>query len=235
MRHTVVLSDLHLWEAVDGDGLWMRYRQRRFFPDESIARLLEALTRDVADGDFELVLNGDIFDFDVPRPDGRDDTPHTEGDAARRIDRILDHHPGFVTALAKLVSRGHRVVFVSGNHDVQLAFAAVRERILARLESAVAELSRGAAVGVRARVLFRAWFHRTRDGVHVEHGHQYDPYCATRYSTLVSARQHSRHEFTDAELAWRRDDRRATDATARRRCVSSMGALESAASPVTSR
>ena len=134
MRHTVVLSDLHLWEAVDGDGLWMRYRQRRFFPDESISKLLDALTRDVADGDFELVLDGDIFDFDVPRPDGRDDTPHNEPDAARRIERILDDHPVFVTALARLVSRGHRVVFVSGNHDVQLAFAAVRERILARLE-----------------------------------------------------------------------------------------------------
>ncbi len=181
MRHTVVLSDLHLWEAVDGDGLWMRYRQRRFFPDDSIARLLEALTRDVPNVDFELVLDGDIFDFDVPRPDGRDDTPHTEGDAARRIDRILDDHPVFVTSLAKLVSRGHRVVFVSGNHDVQLAFAAVRERVLARLESVSADLTRGAAVGVRARVLFRAWFHRTRDGIHIEHGHMYDPYCATRY------------------------------------------------------
>ncbi len=184
MRHTVVLSDVHLWEAVAGDGLWMRYRQRRYFPDEGIAALLTALTAGVADGDCELVLDGDVFDFDVPRPDGRDDTPHTAPEAAACVDRILDDHPVFVGALAGLLARGHRVVFVSGNHDAQLAFPAVRARIVERLEAAVAAVhpSRAVArVGVRARVLFRAWFHRTRDGIHVEHGHQYDPYCAMRY------------------------------------------------------
>ncbi len=187
MRHTVILSDIHLWEAVTGDDLWMRYRQRRFFPDEAFAALVARLTADVSDGDFELVLNGDIFDFDVPRPDGRDDTPHVEADAARRVDRILDDHPAFVDALAGLLARNHRVVFVSGNHDVQLVFPSVRARIVARLDEAAArraglrEVGRRAVVSARGAVIFRAWFHRTRDGVHVEHGHQYDPYCATRY------------------------------------------------------
>lgn len=179
----MILSDVHLWEAVAGDDLWMRYRQRRFFPDDAIASLLAGLSRGVPDGDFELVLDGDIFDFDVPRPDGREDTPHTEPDAERRVARILDDHPAFVDALAALLARGHRVVFVSGNHDVQLVFPAVRARILARLEEATARRAAPSAkaANVRVHVLFRAWFHRTRDGVVVEHGHQYDPYCATRY------------------------------------------------------
>ena len=183
MRHTVILSDVHLWEAVSGDDLWMRYRQRRFFPDDALAALLAKLSADVPDGDFELVLNGDVFDFDVPRPDGREDAAHTEADAAQRIGRILEDHPAFVDALAGLLARGHRVVFVSGNHDVQLVFPSVRAGILARLEAATARRMPRAAPcpNVRVRVLFRAWFHRTRDGVHVEHGHQYDPYCATRY------------------------------------------------------
>jgi UDP-2,3-diacylglucosamine pyrophosphatase LpxH len=182
MRHTVVLSDVHLWEAVAGDDLWMRYRQQRFFPDATIARLLASLTAGVPEGDIELVLDGDIFDFDVPRADGADDVPHDEPAAALRVDRILDDHPVFIDALARLLVGGHRVVFVSGNHDVQLVYPAVRARILARLERATGALDgRGVAASVRARVLFRAWFHRTRDGVHIEHGHQYDPYCASRY------------------------------------------------------
>jgi hypothetical protein len=34
---------------------------------------------------------------------------------------------------------------------------------------------------VRARTLFRAWFHKTADGVVVEHGHLYDAYCTFRH------------------------------------------------------
>jgi hypothetical protein len=34
---------------------------------------------------------------------------------------------------------------------------------------------------VADRVLFRAWFHRTEDGILIEHGHQYDSYCSYRY------------------------------------------------------
>jgi UDP-2,3-diacylglucosamine pyrophosphatase LpxH len=183
MRHTVILSDIHLWEAVAGDGLWMRYRQRRFFPDASIAALLAKLIAEAADGDLELVLNGDIFDFDVPRADGHEENCRTEPAAAERIDRILDDHPLFLDALARLLLRGHRVVFVSGNHDVQLAFPAVRERIVRRIEAAAASrpVRAEAVQAVRVRVLFRAWFHRTVDGVHVEHGNQYDPYCVARY------------------------------------------------------
>lgn len=183
MRHTVVLSDVHLWESVPGDGLWMRYRQRQFFPDAAIAALLARLTRDVPPGDFELVLNGDTFDFDDPCAA---EAPMTEAAAAACVGRILDEHPVLVEALARVVFAGHRVVFVAGNHDVQLAFPKVRACIVERIADAArrATPDHGPAARlreVRPRVLFRAWFHRTRDGLHIEHGHQYDPYCAVRF------------------------------------------------------
>lgn len=41
-----------------------------------------------------------------------------------------------------------------------------------------------ARAALRARVLFRAWFHRTDDGIVVEHGHQYDADCAHRHPTV---------------------------------------------------
>ena len=33
---------------------------------------------------------------------------------------------------------------------------------------------------MRGRVVFRAWFHATADGIVLEHGHQYDAYCCFR-------------------------------------------------------
>jgi len=66
MRHLVVVSDLHLWQATDHDDLWMRYRNRRFLPDAQFASLVDLLEKQVPKGELALVLNGDIFDFDLP-------------------------------------------------------------------------------------------------------------------------------------------------------------------------
>src|SRR5262245_26041511 len=43
MRHTVVISDIHLSEVERRSGPWMRYRQRPFAPDEQIAAMLGAV------------------------------------------------------------------------------------------------------------------------------------------------------------------------------------------------
>jgi UDP-2,3-diacylglucosamine pyrophosphatase LpxH len=185
MRHTVVISDVHLCEAEPGDDLWMRWRQRPYFPDQEFANLVDALLAEAhGPGDvIELVFNGDLFDFDAGRViDGHavfEDLPRTESYANELIDRILADHPGYVAALAKLLrGTGHRAVFVSGNHDPQLLFEGVRYRIRETLARVAGDPT------VAERVLFRAWFHHTPDGVHVEHGNQYDPYCSFRYAML---------------------------------------------------
>ena len=43
MRHTVSLSDIHLCEVERTDGLWMRYRQAPFSPDNDLGAMLDAL------------------------------------------------------------------------------------------------------------------------------------------------------------------------------------------------
>jgi hypothetical protein len=181
MRHTVVISDVHLWDALPGDDLWMRYRQRRFFPDEELARLFDVLCAEAAPGALELVFNGDLFDFDIaPVVEGRlrfGPTPYEEGPAAARLEKILDDHPVFLDAVARVLAAGHWVVFVSGNHDAQLTFPRVRDVLRARLSRAIIAAGRDPGE-VLTRVLFRAWFHRTADGIHVEHGNQYDHYCS---------------------------------------------------------
>src|ERR1700679_1553033 len=124
MRHTVSLSDIHLCEVERTDGLWMRYRQAQFSPDNDLAAMLDTVLRKVSAGQDELclVLNGDIFDFDAPRVvEGESvfhDLPRTAEHAVPAIAAILDDHPVFVAALGRVLADGHEIVFVSGNHDV---------------------------------------------------------------------------------------------------------------------
>jgi UDP-2,3-diacylglucosamine pyrophosphatase LpxH len=184
MHHTVVISDVHLCEGVPGDDLWMRWRQRPYFPDDEFASLVEALLVEAREGEaIELVFNGDLFDFDAGRViegDARfEDLPRSESVACEIIDRILADHGGYVRAVARLLTAGrHRAVFVSGNHDPQLIFEGVRTRIREAIARAAGDRS------VIERIVFRGWFHHTPDGIHIEHGNQYDPYCTFRYPMI---------------------------------------------------
>lgn len=182
-KHLVVLSDLHLWQATDHDSLWMRYRHRRFLPDAQIAELLALLCQQIPDGDLELVLNGDIFDFDIPPVvDGHAvpmPTPRTEPAAVERLQLILDDHALFLRALAVLLIRRHRVVFVPGNHDLQLTFPLARSLLAQRILLACQELEpTWSAESLAEQLAIHPWFYQTRHGVHIEHGNQYDPLCS---------------------------------------------------------
>lgn len=180
MRHTLVISDVHLCEGVPGDDLWMRWRQKPYFPDDEFRALVDWVLAQVAPGDsVELVFNGDLFDFDAGRVmEGEvrfEDLPRSEDVSVDLMGRILDDHPGYVDAMGRLLAAGHAVVFVSGNHDPQLGFDGVRRMLRERLSAAAGHPRHG------ERVRFRGWFHQTADGVHIEHGNQYDTYCAFRY------------------------------------------------------
>jgi hypothetical protein len=209
MHHTVAISDIHLCELEPTDGLWMRYRQAPYSPDGEIAAMLDALRGEVRKGaggsgglgaerdELTLVLNGDIFDLDAPRVIGNEsvvhDLPRTAEHAVPAMEAILRDHPVFVAAVGRIVADGHTAVFVAGNHDIQLTLPEVREAVQRSVvDAAMHELATrdgGLPAGsteelraaLAARVAFRAWFHRTHDGVIVEHGNQYDSYCCYRY------------------------------------------------------
>jgi UDP-2,3-diacylglucosamine pyrophosphatase LpxH len=203
VRHTAVLSDIHLSEAEPGEGLWMRYRQRAFSPQGEIAAMLDALRAEVGSDDLMLVFNGDVFDLDAPRVINNEtvfhDFPRTAEHAEPAVAGILDDHPDFVGAIGRMLAAGHTVIFVSGNHDVQLVLPEVRSLITSRLtdaaiavrdaagaglEPSAAETSRTSSApraAIAARVVFRTWFYKSDDGIVIEHGNQYDPYCCYRY------------------------------------------------------
>lgn len=178
--HTLVFSDIHLTTVVERDArwpLWMRYKQRDLFPDEAIAAMLRRLRHEVA-GPIELVLDGDIFDFDAattlptdpPFPVSwierlRGLAP-TEAKSTWKLARILDDHPVFVEAVRALVAEGHKVVFVVGNHDLELLWPEAQQLLIDRL-----------SVPGGGAVVVCEWFYVSNGDTLIEHGHQYDAYC----------------------------------------------------------
>lgn len=128
----------------------------------------------------ELVLNGDIFDFDsvtsVP-PDPpfevtwlerkRGLFPEEEK-SVFKMRRILEDHDEWVTGLRDFLLRGHRAVFVVGNHDLELHWPEVRATLM--------EFLRLPAL-YRENVRFAEWFYISNGDTFIEHGNQHDPYC----------------------------------------------------------
>ncbi|MFH2010305.1 MAG: metallophosphoesterase [bacterium] len=185
MKHTVVFSDLHLSLEEPGRGVWMRFRQRRFFIDDDFTALVERILEQTAGEPLEVVFNGDTFELDGANAYRRKaaERPEDEGNEAAEslaLDRILRDHPVFVAALGRLLDRAERVVFVAGNHDLGLYWPTSRQVLRRHLVRAARRAGSGySAPALRKRVCFRQWFHRTRDGVYVEHGQQHDPAAAT--------------------------------------------------------
>lgn len=183
MRHMLILSDLHLWQVTDHEDMWMRYRHRRFSPDAQLAELLGRVYAEIGDAELELILNGDIFDFDIPPVVGGHavpaPSPRTAAEAVDRLAAILDDHELFLITLAGVLARGGRVVLVSGNHDIQLGFPEVQTYLRQRLTRTLRrQFPHAAFLQRRPLLLFRSWYYQAACGVHIEHGNQYDLYCS---------------------------------------------------------
>jgi predicted phosphodiesterase len=102
----------------------------------------------------ELVLAGDVFDLSA-EPAGSDPR-------ASLLD-LLRPHQELVSALRAHLGAGHSATLIAGNHDAPATLPGMREQLLELLGLAPA-----------ARLAITPWFVR-RGGVHIEHGHLYDP------------------------------------------------------------
>lgn len=189
----LVVSDVHLAEVEDHADGWMAHKASRFLFDDDFAELLQGFVARSEQGDaLTLVLNGDIFDFDLvtavpadpPWPVGPVERRYglraDEPKSAWKLERIVAHHPVFLTALAEFARGGHRIVYVLGNHDRELHFPGVQQV----LEKALAE--RGAPAGA---MRFEPWFFYAPGELYAEHGQQYDHYSSYRYLLWPVVRQ----------------------------------------------
>jgi UDP-2,3-diacylglucosamine pyrophosphatase LpxH len=159
---TLIISDLHLaggHTILDGFG---ERQQAAFEGLTSAAGTAGPLGH--AD-EIELVINGDCFDFlaTAPYDTGGISDISTSVD---KLNKIIAAHTPFFEALRQFIeTSGRHVTFITGNHDIELWFAKVREDIFT-------------AIGgehVTERVSFcPTRYYRPLPDVYIEHGNHYD-------------------------------------------------------------
>lgn len=187
----LVVSDLHLCDVEEHDDGWKYYKSARYLFDEEFAGLLRSFEEESAEGDeLTLVLNGDIFDFDlvtaVPDKPPWKVTPFerrrvlqpSAEKSAWKLERILSDHRRFVEALSDYMSRGHGVIYLLGNHDREFCFTEVQEVLLEALRRCRA--ARGQPAEPMA-IRFEPWFFYKPGQLYIEHGQQFDYYSSYRH------------------------------------------------------
>ena len=213
----VVLSDLHLGEGRPAGGA--RYSPTEdFFHDAAFARFLDHLALLYGDDPARLVLvlNGDAFDFltvtrlpttaeaarggfEVSPPEEKFGLDPSEAKSIFKLEVIFAGHRPFFAALARFVAAGFRVEILRGNHDLELFFDGVRERLLELLADCAGgpDLERA-----RERIGFHQWFYHEPGRAFIEHGNQYDSTNSIRYPLrpLLAQRRWFRKEPLDAPM-----------------------------------
>lgn len=184
----LVLSDVHLGSDI-ADGGRNLVRRSRAVDDDLASLLMHYRAHPRPGSRWRLVIAGDFIDFIgmTVRPEEGMETPLTDEErehglgsapdhARLKLRRVAERHASVFAALAEFVAAGHALTLVHGNHDIELYWDDV--------QADFREILRAHANGdaeFQARIEFNPWFFY-RDGVaYIEHGHQYDPFCATAH------------------------------------------------------
>ncbi|MCB0415001.1 MAG: metallophosphoesterase [Bdellovibrionales bacterium] len=181
--YTAIVSDLHLCEAEPVNvkyPLWKKYKTEEFFFDKEFCEFLDYIKEEAQGQQVELILNGDIFDFDsvtatpeaptfkVSNLERHSSLLPQEEKSSFKIKRILQHHAIWLAGLRQFIKDGNRAIFVIGNHDLELHWPIVQKDILEALDLKGEE---------QKLVRFCEWFYISNEDTLIEHGNQYDPYC----------------------------------------------------------
>ncbi|MFN3453727.1 MAG: metallophosphoesterase [Pseudobdellovibrio sp.] len=187
LKYTAIISDLHLTDAEPSrprykvrHPLWKKFKTKEFFIDRNLCDFFDYIIQKANGGHVELVLNGDIFDFDsvmaMPEKpvyrfhwiETRRGLLPKEERSVFKMSVILEEHAEFIEGLRSFIEKGHSVVIIPGNHDVELHFPKVQKLFLDTLRLNSMDLK---------RVKFVKWFYISENDTLIEHGHQQDPYC----------------------------------------------------------
>ncbi|NOZ01415.1 MAG: hypothetical protein GXP54_05940 [Deltaproteobacteria bacterium] len=170
----VVVSDLHL-----GTGT-MRGRvnpYEDFHQDDRFAELVRHYTNgEYRDRPVEIIINGDFLDLLKVPYKGAFVTEVTEEVSLDKVRRCIKGHPAVFDALAEFVKEpGHRLTYIAGNHDLDVAFKRVQALILARIGVDRAD--------DRVSFLTDQEFYRLPGGVVITHGHTFEEINRTEEGT----------------------------------------------------
>jgi UDP-2,3-diacylglucosamine pyrophosphatase LpxH len=189
-RRILVISDFHLTSGQNPVTKQWSVTED-FFWDDAFADLLQYHL----DGTpTTLVINGDLIDFmqvlDMPTESELAEFSLTAQEANKRYGlrcteqaavfqaaKVMQGHARLCEALALFVACGNEVVFLTGNHDIQLYWPGVQRRITDTLEGIC---TRQQQVFHPELVRFCSWCYYIPGLVFIEHGNQYESTTAFR-------------------------------------------------------
>lgn len=193
-EHLLVFSDVHLGSDLNDAGPHVPRSQEC---DRDLAALIahyRARAReDGARDRWRIVIAGDLVDFVGMSIDPRDDEPleteltdeertngvgSAEDHARLKLARVARRHADVFDALADFVADGHALSVLHGNHDIELHWDGLKADFRALVAARAPEAERASAA---ERVEFVPWFFYREGVAYIEHGHQYDPFCSTRF------------------------------------------------------
>jgi UDP-2,3-diacylglucosamine pyrophosphatase LpxH len=159
----LVISDLHL---ADGYPIFEGFGDPQQSALEGL--LNSASNMGSADDveDVELIINGDCFEFLFMLPHER----HSNANSATalvKLEKVIVAHRPFFNTLQRFISQpGRHITFITGNHDVEIAF----EEVQARICQAICD-----GQDLEERVNFcHTRCYRPVPDVYIEHGNQHD-------------------------------------------------------------
>ncbi len=176
-RDIHIVSDLHLGGRPPGPGDPRGFRMCS--QGQRLAGFVEKLAERATP--VELVIAGDFVDF-LAEPDEQGRwTPFHHADAPEVLRRVIEQRePAVFHALARLLDRGHRLVVLLGNHDLELSLPECRSLLRQAL---------GAGPGRRVdlELVLDDEAYVLGDAV-VEHGNRVDPMNVVDHGALRAAR-----------------------------------------------
>jgi UDP-2,3-diacylglucosamine pyrophosphatase LpxH len=195
MESLLVLSDVHLGSDLNDFGHPIR-RSRRV--DEDLVKLITHYRTVVPPGDrWRLVVAGDFIDFvgmavraegvELATERSDEEREHGLGNAVDhvrvKLQLVVERHRDVFDALASFVADGHALTFIHGNHDLELHWDAVKDDLRSLLLARACASRSGAVDGAafEGRIAFHPWFFYVAGLAYIEHGHQYDAFCASQY------------------------------------------------------
>ncbi|MEX8504547.1 hypothetical protein [Leptothrix ochracea] len=161
-ENILIISDLHIGGGVNDPGDDHIYQNQQFvhFIEG------EANTHAGREGRLELYINGDFLEFAQVNQQAfkhaSDDYWCSESESLSKLNTILAGHPDIFKELAEFQKLGNLVTIAAGNHDVDLYWPAVQNRLRE-------------VVGQDLRFeLGQQWVERYNGSLQIAHGHMSD-------------------------------------------------------------
>ncbi len=215
VANLLIVSDLHLGEDLSEFG------------SAGLLKLISALNQKFSEfinyfaentqagHPWHLVFNGDAFDFlkislrataptadpewlyNTAREAQKVNIDETPAKIAEKMNSLCQAYLPLMESLVNFILAGHKITFISGNHDLELYLSDVRLafkdflleklelRFRAQKENPLSAEERDAFL---AAIDFKPWFLAKPGYYHIEHGHMFDNMCSVKEPLLPLAR-----------------------------------------------